>query len=1237
VLVVGVAGLAAPTAEAAPAAAPAARQGSVPVEHRVTLVTGDVVRVSTGADGRSSVALNPRPDGSMPQAAITQHDGHVFVVPTEAFGLLSDNRLDRDLFDVTALIEAEYDDASTGDIPVIIDYGSGVPAAAEARSASVAAATRSVSIPRLGMAAFDADKDRARRFWADLTAGDGPTGPTRLSDGAARVDLDGRVEVALEDSVPQIHAPQAWAAGYDGAGATVAVLDTGYDPAHPDLVGKVTESANFTLDATVVDGNGHGTHVASTVAGSGAASGGLRKGVAPGASLLVGKVLNDSGWGDDSWVLAGMVWAVNHGADVVSMSLGGDYDDGTHPLSLAVNELSESSDTLFVIAAGNAGPEPGTVSSPGSAKDALTVGAVDDADTMAFFSSRGPLVRSGALKPEVSAPGVGIIAARSAGTTLGDPVGERHTSMSGTSMATPHVAGLAAILKQEHAGWDGDQIKSAIANSAVAVAGATAFDTGTGRIDALKAIHAEVLAPATQSLGSFAWPYSDLEPTSTPLTYTNLGDAPVTLDLALAGEDGTPVADGSMALASDHLVVPARSTASVQVTLDPTIAAPGSYSAVVTATRTDNQDTVRTAVGYLLEPEMYDLTVRAVPRAGSQAVSHQIGLSSYGPPYLFEQRSFDATAEEAIAKFRVPPGVYATGDIAFGLAADGAREGVVTYDPKIEVTRDTEVVLDENATGLFDYQVDRPVVDDGAILDVGWNTDAGYTGYLYYGFADRVYARPSAGLGGHADIATNWLLSEPEGTLRAPGKAPVGLRPLPAAAGQTPAQAAVPALDGTFKLVDAGTASAPRTKGLKGAVALVSSACEDLGGVSGALQKAGATGLIAYPAAGAACAGTAPVDAALPVLQIRPWQAPALLELHGNVRIATREHPTYMYDLVRHFPDEVPDGAVVQGTGSAVGAVVEHYRGMGSTSDDGLKALEELVGWIPSRNGAANIGLVRTVPFPSTVTHYVSTGAEWERRVGILDATYGGEYASMYAPRRMFAGGTTTHDTWFGGPVGSRPSPLQQLSNGAPPPVREDGWLYLSQGAWTDSAGHFTNSDLFSNEYTGEIYVDGKLHYMTNWSVFMNTDIPAGAHDIVVKAHAYRKNPFWQLSTDVKTRWSFVSAEPAGPRSVLPMLGVDYRMQLSDTGTARSGQYKFDVEFQVPDTVSLRPIVSRRVEVSWDHGATWQKATSLRCDRSSCGVSVRNRAGHTASLRVLAIDDLGRSVRQTVIDAYAVE
>ncbi len=213
---------------------------------------------------------------------------------------------------------------------------------------------------------------------------------------------------------------------------------------------------------------------------------------------MVGKVLADGGYGEDSWVLAGMAWAVDQGADVVSMSLGGDTDDGTNPLAQAVNQLSADSDTLFVIAAGNNGDNgPSTITAPGSADAALTVGAVDVNDTMASFSGRGPRINNGALKPEVVAPGVDVTAARAAGTALGPIVDDYYTTISGTSMATPHVAGLAAILKEEHPKWTGERLKAVITNSTVPIDNATAFDAGTGRIDALVAIHQDVIAPAT--------------------------------------------------------------------------------------------------------------------------------------------------------------------------------------------------------------------------------------------------------------------------------------------------------------------------------------------------------------------------------------------------------------------------------------------------------------------------------------------------------------------------------------------------------------------------------------------------------------------------------------------------------------------------------------------------------------------------------------------------------------------
>jgi subtilisin family serine protease len=160
-------------------------------------------------------------------------------------------------------------------------------------------------------------------------------------------------------------------------------------------------------------------------------------------------VLSDGGGGYESWIIAGMEWAVARDASVVNLSLGGSPNEGTGPVELALNELSRSSGTLFVVAAGNMGPDRYSVSSPATATEAFSVAASNRNQTTACFSGAGPgLGGDFAAKPEIAAPGVDIVAARASGS-WGDGVGDHYVKASGTSMAAPHVAGAAAILAQQ--------------------------------------------------------------------------------------------------------------------------------------------------------------------------------------------------------------------------------------------------------------------------------------------------------------------------------------------------------------------------------------------------------------------------------------------------------------------------------------------------------------------------------------------------------------------------------------------------------------------------------------------------------------------------------------------------------------------------------------------------------------------------------------------------------------------
>jgi subtilisin family serine protease len=313
----------------------------------------------------------------------------------------------------------------------------------------------------------------------------------------AAVYEDVEVRANLAESVPQIGAPAVWSTyGVTGAGVKVAVIDTGIDYTHPDLGGclgpacKVAGGYDFVHDDDDPnDDHGHGTHVAGIIAADGEA-----KGVAPGATLLAYKVLNNLGYGLTSDIIAAVEQAVLDGAKVANLSLGGPGYAGD-PASQAIDNATAAG-MLSVVSAGNSGPSYFTVSSPGVARTALTVGAADKSWAMASFSSRGYVVDGDrfVMKPEVVAPGVNILSTVPKSGMLGSPKG--YLSLSGTSMAAPHVAGSAALLLQWNAAQTPEELKDRLAGSARPIAG-TPFTRGAGGIDLVAAFGASALPSRT--------------------------------------------------------------------------------------------------------------------------------------------------------------------------------------------------------------------------------------------------------------------------------------------------------------------------------------------------------------------------------------------------------------------------------------------------------------------------------------------------------------------------------------------------------------------------------------------------------------------------------------------------------------------------------------------------------------------------------------------------------------------
>ncbi len=328
----------------------------------------------------------------------------------------------------------------------------------------------------------------------------------------ATVDLDTPVRIADAgaDAAPTpfpdagrgnwgldaIRAPAAWQAfGVRGDGVLIGSIDTGVDPGAKDLAGKIAGWRDFVAGSpSPVDDNGHGTHTAGTMVGGSAGGGPI--GVAPGARLLVARAMGANGSGTGSALLAAAQWMTDP-----------DGNPGTADQPSIVNNswsASTANDTWFrpmirrwldlgivpVFAAGNTGPSSGSVGSPAGYPEAIAVGAIDQDGAVPSFSGRGPVVwqntdglgpAAGTVlqKPDLVAPGVGVTSS----------VGTGYLSYSGTSMAAPHVAGVAALVRQINPGLGPAQVADILRDSAVDV-GAPGTDpaSGAGRVDAVRAL-----------------------------------------------------------------------------------------------------------------------------------------------------------------------------------------------------------------------------------------------------------------------------------------------------------------------------------------------------------------------------------------------------------------------------------------------------------------------------------------------------------------------------------------------------------------------------------------------------------------------------------------------------------------------------------------------------------------------------------------------------------------------------
>jgi len=320
----------------------------------------------------------------------------------------------------------------------------------------------------------------------------------------SRVVYDRPVRAFMDIAAPTVLAPALWESGLTGEGVTVAVIDTGIYP-HPDFTvpeNRIVAFRDFVGNRSQpYDDNGHGTHVAGTIAGNGHRSNGLYRGIAPNARLVGVKVLDSYGGGSLSTVIQGIDWCVENkdrlGIRVINMSLGAPAQESFHsdPLALAAYSAWQAG-IVVCAAAGNDGPESRTIATPGVHPNVITVGASDcrgntdrQDDTVAPFSSRGPTIDN-IQKPDLVAPGVSITSTAARKSVLSLIQGRKlseYITLSGTSMATPMVSGVVALMLQAEPTLDPDTVRERLLETADSL-GFGPNTQGRGLVNAERAV-----------------------------------------------------------------------------------------------------------------------------------------------------------------------------------------------------------------------------------------------------------------------------------------------------------------------------------------------------------------------------------------------------------------------------------------------------------------------------------------------------------------------------------------------------------------------------------------------------------------------------------------------------------------------------------------------------------------------------------------------------------------------------
>ncbi|WP_199180020.1 S8 family serine peptidase [Verrucosispora sp. ts21] len=1214
--------------------------GTSPDPATVTLITGDTVTVTPGAGAAPPTVDVERAPGATGPVQISTEGRDTYVYPGEAMAHIATGRLDKQLFNVTQLIAQGYDDAHTDALPLILTRTQG--SATRRAGTALPGVDSTLMLSSVNGEAVRARRSEVAAFWSALTADDRSSGPSATGRSAgtpqaggapsfgAGIDavwLDSKAKAALADTTAQIGAPAVWATGSSGSGIRVAVLDSGYDPSHPDLADRVVASRSFVPGDDIVDQSGHGTHTASILAGTGAASGGVERGVASGADLVVGKVLGDNGSGSTSGVIAGMEWAARtEKARVINMSLGVNvWRTQDDPLSQAVNRLSAETGALFVVSAGNSGQDPYALSAPGTADAALTVGAVDAADRLAVFSSAGPRMIDDGLKPDISAPGVDVLAARSQHMYWDEGY---YRLDSGTSMAAPHVAGAAVLLAQKHPEWSRQQIKDALMSTSTRTPAYSAYQAGTGRVNVAAAYHQDqVVATGSVDAGLVRWsPGTRRQPITRAVTYTNTTRSPVTLELSV---DAGLSPARTFTVAPKRVTVPAGASSTVDVVVEPQGLAAGRYSAQVIARHAAGE--VHTAVGVSVEPEKRNLTIHLKDRAGR--------------PYSGEVEIVDADGVYTVMwvpdgklTSRWAPGSYTVlaqveveglhGPHSLGLA-------VLTV-PEVDLSTDRVVDLDASQARQVKVATARPTIVASSRVDIyrsftqrepapgDWSAlrRAILPGAAY----DSLWALPTRGTPSRGSFVfttrfraeqTPLAVSYPGQRLSDPVVQP-GSRPLPEGTSR---------LDAVFAGADRKADYAGLSARGRAVVVRASDAVAATDQVAAAQAAGAALLLVVNDRSGRRSdwygdpdgVSTGPV----PVASVNLDEGEALIRKitaagrqRTTLTVEAHPSPRYVYDLVDFHVGVVPQDPSARTGPRDLARIDLHFA-----RPPAGKKMTEMRRDFPPYEWSFGRPLATRPVAPGPRTDWVSAGPgiRWQQYADISDWTVSQTEEITYRP------GSVQQDRWFG-PI-TRP---RLLTNNIL--ARGGDWMSATIQGFGDAGSAHDGGAALPQKitlYQGE----RKRSEINGWPNFFAGELPPERLPYRLVVETTGDPAFSPYSTTTHTEWRFSSGAAPDIQSVA-LVQLDYRTEVDDEGRAKRRSDVTITPVVVGGTAVTDAVSSVKLEISYDDGVTWQRQDLKEKKGDWRAALAAPQRAEFVSIRVTAAQRNGGGVTQTVVRAF---